>query len=54
MTIAQEDSQAIMTLQKELDEAKNILLIQREKDEQSTKKIEDLTKMWKKLEELTK
>ncbi len=54
LSIAQTDSQNIANLKKELLEAKNILIIQKEKDEISKKKIENLTKMWKNLEIITK
>ena len=52
--MAQTDSQNIVYLQKELQEAKNILIIQKDKDEESRKKIEKLSMMWKNLDKLVK
>lgn len=54
ISIAQTDSQVIVNLKNELSDAKNLLMIQKEKDEASKKKIENLTKMWKNLESITK
>ena len=54
ISVAQNDSHVIVNLKNELADAKNLLVIQKEKDEASKKKIDNLTKMWRNLEAITK
>lgn len=52
--MAQTESSIIQELQNDLTNAKNILVVQKEKDEKSKIKIENLTKMWRNLESVIK
>lgn len=54
MQMAQTESSIIQELQNDLTNAKNILVVQKEKDEKSKIKIENLTKMWRNLESVIK
>ena len=54
MQMAQTESRVIQELQNELTNAKSVLMVQKEKDEKSKIKIENLTKMWRNLETIIK
>ena len=54
LLVAQDDSQTIVKLKNQLAEVKNCLVLQKEKDDASRKQIENLTKTWKNLEQITK
>ena len=54
LTIAEKDAQNITNLKNELLEAKGILLIQKEKDEETKKKMDKLSALNKNLETITK
>ena len=54
LQVAQDDSQTIVKLKGQLAEVKNCLVLQKERDDASRKQIENLTKTWKNLEQITK
>lgn len=51
---ASEDSQQITTLKNELTAARDVLIAQNEKDFESRKKIERLTKLWQQMQQVTR